>query len=250
MNDNMMESKCIDERTLRLINQAQKGDSEAQNEMVRENIGLVWSIVKRFKGRDVETDDLFQIGCIGLIKAIKKFDQGFEVRFSTYAVPMIMGEIKRFLRDDGAVKVSRALKELGQKARILQEAIEKESGQVPAVNELAEKLNVEPEELVQALEAGYQPESLYRTIGDNESNPIYLIDRLKSDEELKESVILERLALSNALQHLDSRSREIIFLRYFKEETQQSVADKMGISQVQVSRLEKRIMEELRNMFV
>jgi len=249
VNDNRTESKAIEERTLILIEQAQKGDSEAQNKLVQENLGLVWSVLKRFKARDVETEDLFQIGCIGLVKAIKKFDPGFEVCFSTYAVPMIMGEIKRFLRDDGSIKVSRALKELGQKARSLQEAMEKESGQCPTIHELAEKLEVEPEELVQALESGYQPESLYKTIGDNDQHPVYLIDILQSEENLKESVILERLTLSKALQNLDQRSRELVFLRYFKEETQQMVAEKLGISQVQVSRLEKKIMEELRNSF-
>lgn len=246
MNDRI-EAKTIDQRTLDLIRKAQQGDSEAQNTLVQENLGLVWSVLKRFRQRDVETEDLFQIGSIGLVKAIKKFDPGFEVCFSTYAVPMIMGEIKRFLRDDGSIKVSRALKELGQKARMMQEAMEKETGQCPTLHELAERMEVEPEELVQALESGYQPESLYKTIGDNEQHPVYLIDVLQSEENLKESVILDRLSLSRALQNLDPRSRELIFLRYFKEQTQQMVAEKLGISQVQVSRLEKRIMEELRN---
>jgi RNA polymerase sporulation-specific sigma factor len=249
VNKNRSESRTIKERTLLLLQQAQRGDMAAQNTLVQENLGLVWSIIKRFKARDVEKEDLFQIGCIGLVKAIKKFDPGFEVCFSTYAVPMITGEIKRFLRDDGTIKVSRALKELGQKARALQEAIEKESGQSPSINEMADRLDVEPEELIQALESGYQPESLYKTIGDNEHNPIYLIDILHSEDNMKESVILERLALSKALQKLDERSRKLIFLRYFKEETQQMVALKLGISQVQVSRLEKKIMEELRNNF-
>lgn len=250
MNDNVVETNGIDQRTLMLVEKAQKGDSEAQNILVQENIGLVWSIVRRFKGRNAETEDLFQVGCIGLVKSIKKFDPDFQVRFSTYAVPMIMGEIKRYLRDDGLIKVSRSLKELGQKAYILKEAIEKESGRNPTVGELAQKLDVEPEELAQALEAGYQTESLYRTVGDNDQNPVYLIDRLQTEGEGKESDIIERLSLSNALKNLDRRSKEIIFLRYFKEETQQKVAEKMGISQVQVSRLEKKIMEELRNRFL
>jgi RNA polymerase sporulation-specific sigma factor len=129
--DNIVETNGIDQRTLMLVEKAQKGDTEAQNILVQENIGLVWSIVKRFKGRDAETEDLFQVGCIGLVKSINKFDPGFQVRFSTYAVPMIMGEIKRYLRDDGLIKVSRSLKELGQKAYILKESIEKESGRNP-----------------------------------------------------------------------------------------------------------------------
>jgi len=248
--DKFSESKNLDNRTLNLILKAQKGDQEAQNILVQENIGLVWSLVKRFKGRDAETEDIFQVGCIGLIKAIKKFDPDFDVRFSTYAVPMIMGEIKRFFRDDGAIKVSRAMKELSQKANAMKEQIEKTSGRTPTIHELAEKLNVEPEELIQAIESGYQPESLYKTIGESE-NPMYLIDRLMiEDEDSKEAAILERLSLSKALQNLDDRSRQIIFLRYFKEETQQIVAEKMGISQVQVSRLEKKIMEELRSRFL
>lgn len=250
MKDNIVETNGIDQRTLMLVEKAQKGDTEAQNILVQENIGLVWSIVKRFKGRDAETEDLFQVGCIGLVKSINKFDPGFQVRFSTYAVPMIMGEIKRYLRDDGLIKVSRSLKELGQKAYILKESIEKESGRNPTVGELAEKLGVEPEELTQALEAGYQTESLYKTIGDNEQNPVYLIDRLQTEDGVNESGIIDRLSLNKALQKLDRRSREIIFLRYFKEETQQMVAEKMGISQVQVSRLEKKIMDELRNCFL
>jgi len=248
--DKFSESKNLDNRTLNLILKAQKGDQEAQNILVQENIGLVWSLVKRFKGSDAETEDIFQVGCIGLIKAIKKFDPDFDVRFSTYAVPMIMGEIKRFFRDDGAIKVSRAMKELSQKANAMKEQIEKTSGRTPTIHELAEKLNVEPEELIQAIESGYQPESLYKTIGESE-NPMYLIDRLMiEDEDSKEAAILERLSLSKALQNLDDRSRQIIFLRYFKEETQQIVAEKMGISQVQVSRLEKKIMEELRSRFL
>lgn len=250
MKDKFSESKNLDNRTLNLILKAQKGDQEAQNILVQENIGLVWSLVKRFRGRDAETEDIFQVGCIGLIKAIKKFDPDFDVRFSTYAVPMIMGEIKRFFRDDGAIKVSRAMKELSQKANAMKEQIEKTSGRTPTIHELAEKLNVEPEELIQAIESGYQPESLYKTIGESE-NPMYLIDRLMiEDEDSKEAAILERLSLSKALQNLDDRSRQIIFLRYFKEETQQIVAEKMGISQVQVSRLEKKIMEELRSRFL
>ncbi len=165
MKDKNTEAKNLDERTLELIIRAQKGDKEAQNILVEENIGLVWSLVKRFKGRDVETEDIFQVGCIGLIKAIKKFDPGFDVKFSTYAVPMILGEIKRFFRDDGAIKVSRAMKELGQKANMVKEQIEKTSGKTPTIHELAEKLNVEPEELVQAIEAGYQPNPFTERLG-------------------------------------------------------------------------------------
>lgn len=250
MNDKISGSRNMDSRTLEMILRAQKGDQEAQNTLVEENIGLVWSLVKRFKCRDAETEDIFQVGCIGLIKAIKKFDPQFEVKFSTYAVPMIVGEIKRYFRDDGAIKVSRALKELGQKANAVKEQIEKNTGRTPTIHELAEKLNVEPEELVQAIEANYQPESLYKTIGESD-NPMYLIDRLRlDDEDSRESAILERLSLTKALQNLDERSKQIIFLRYFREETQQMVAEKMGISQVQVSRLEKKIMEELRSRFL
>ncbi len=250
MKDRIYDNEDFIDRTLNLILQSQKGDKEAQDTLVKENIGLVWSIVKRFKGRNTEAEDIFQIGCIGLVKAIKKFDPGFEVRFSTYAVPMIMGEIKRFFRDDGAIKVSRALKELGQKACAVREHIKKTTGKSPSLQELADKLDVEPEQLVQALEAGYQPESLYRTIGDSE-NSMYLIDKLiVEDVRYKESAILDRLALKKAIENLDDRSRKIVYLRYFKEETQQNVAQMLGISQVQVSRLEKKIMKELRNMFI
>lgn len=249
MDEKGLENKTMEDETLELLKRAQKGDMAAHNILVQENLGLVWSILKRFKGRDVETEDLFQIGCIGLIKAIKKFDPAFKVCFSTYAVPMIMGEIRRFLRDDGSIKVSRALKELCHKARAMQEAIEKETGQCPTVSELAEKLNVEPEELVQSLEAGYQPESLYKTIVENDQTPIYLIDVLQSGSEPDEADVIERLWLIKALQSLDERSRELIIRRYFNEETQQMVAMKLGMTQVQVSRLEKKIMDKLRNSF-
>ena len=250
MDEIISEQENLYAKTLNLILQAQKGDKEAQNILVEENIGLVWSIVKRFKGRNTEVEDIFQIGCIGLVKAIKKFDPGFEVRFSTYAVPMIMGEIKRFFRDDGSIKVSRALKELGHKANAAREYLEKTTGKSPSIQELSDNLDVEPEQLVQALEAGYQPESLYKTIGDSE-NSMYLIDKLiVEDQSFKESAILDRLSLTKAIENLDDRSKQIVYLRYFKEETQQAVANMLGISQVQVSRLEKKIMEELRNMFL
>jgi len=229
-----------------LINKVKAGDKLAQSVLVEKNIGLVWSIVKRFQNRGYETDDLFQIGCIGLIKAINKFDSSFDVKFSTYAVPMIIGEIKRFIRDDGIIKVSRSLKEISNKARITKEIMGKELGREPSVNEMAVRLNISPEELVMALEAGNTPESLYSTVGDGDNSPILLIDRIDGECNSKELDLIDRIALRQVLETLKPREKQIIILRYFKEKTQVQIAKMLGISQVQVSRIEKKILEDIK----
>lgn len=236
----------FDENTNDLIERAKKGDKQAQSLLVERNIGLVWSIVKRFQNRGYEADDLFQIGSIGLIKAIKKFDTNFGVRFSTYAVPMIIGEIKRFIRDDGIIKVSRSLKEVSNKARVIKEIMSKELGREPSINEMALRLNIPSEELVMALEAGSTPESLYNTISEGENNPVLLIDRINYEESTKEIDLIDKIALKQILESLKPRERQIIFLRYFKEKTQIQIANMLGISQVQVSRIEKKILEDIR----
>lgn len=232
--------------TPELITSAKAGDKEAQSKLVENNLGLVWSIVRRFQNRGYDVDDLFQIGCIGLIKAINKFDPSFDVRLSTYAVPMIIGEIKRFIRDDGIIKVSRSLKELSNKARITKEVMSKELGREPSVNEMAVQLNISPEELVMALEAGYSPESLYSTVGEGDSSSMLLIDRI-NDDDANEIDLIDKIALRQVLDTLKPREKQIIVLRYFKEKTQVQIAKMLGISQVQVSRIEKRILEEIRN---
>lgn len=232
--------------TLDLIKKAKTGDKQAQSVLVEKNIGLVWSIVRRFQNRGYETEDLFQIGCIGLIKAISKFDASFDVKLSTYAVPMIIGEIKRYMRDDGIIKVSRSLKELSNKARITKDIMCKELGREPTINEMANHLNISPEELVMALEAGYSPESLYNTVGEGDNSPIMLIDRINDECSISETDLIDKIALKQILDTLKPREKQIIILRYFKEKTQVQIAKLLGISQVQVSRIEKKILEEIR----
>lgn len=232
--------------TLELIKKAKSGDRYVQSILVEKNIGLVWSIVRRFQNRGYESEDIFQIGCIGLIKAINKFDDSFNVKFSTYAVPMIIGEIKRFLRDDGMIKVSRSLKELANKTRITKEIMTKEFGREPSINEVSERLNIPKEEIVMALEASYNPESLYSTIGDGENSSMLLIDRIDNERNDNEVDLVDRIDLRNVLETLKPREKQIIILRYYKEKTQSQIAKMLGISQVQVSRIEKKILEDIR----
>lgn len=233
------------EHTLALIKMAHEGDKAARDTLIEENMGLVWSIVKRFQNRGVEMEDLFQIGSIGLIKAVDKFDLSYEVQFSTYAVPMIAGEIKRFLRDDGILKVSRSLKEIAVKAYNSRESLEKKYGREPTTSEIAEELGIPVEELMLAMEANTQVESLQQVIYQGDGNDISLMDKLEEKENQSEKVV-DRLFLEEILGNLDGKERELIFKRYFLEKTQAAIADEMGVSQVQVSRMEKRILKGLR----
>lgn len=235
------------DHTIALIRQAHDGDKKAREQLVEENVGLVWCIVKRFCGRGTEAEDLFQIGSIGLIKAIDKFDLSYDVKFSTYAVPMISGEIKRFLRDDGMIKVSRSLKELSYKIFQVRENLITQYGREPTLEELSEKLQVEKEELVQAMEAGSEVESIYKPIHQGEGSEIQLMDKLEEKEHQEEN-ILNRMLLKQLLETLDKEERRLIYLRYFQNQTQAAVGEQLGISQVQVSRLEKRIIENLRRL--
>ncbi len=237
------------DHTIALIKKSHDGDKEAREQLVEENVGLVWCVVKRFYGRGTEAEDLFQIGSIGLLKAIDKFDLSYEVKFSTYAVPMISGEIKRFLRDDGMIKVSRSLKELSYKIFQTREILSGTLGREPTLEELAEKLGVEKEEIVQAIEAGGEVESLYKPIHQKEGSEIRLLDKLE-EKERKEEKVLDRMLLGQLLETLDKEERQLIYLRYFAEKTQSAVGKQMGISQVQVSRMEKKIIENLRKMSV
>ncbi|EGD49717.1 RNA polymerase, sigma 28 subunit, SigF [Ruminiclostridium papyrosolvens DSM 2782] len=239
-----------DDAVLTLIIKAKAGDKQAQSVLVERNVGLVWSIVKRFQNRGYEVDDLFQIGSIGLIKAINKFDTSYDVKFSTYAVPMIIGEIKRFIRDDGIIKVSRSLKEISSKARITKEIMSKELGREPTINEIAQRMNISPEELVMAIEAGCTPESLYSTIGDGDNSPILLIDRIDAADNNCEVDLIDKIAIRQILDTLDTRERQIIILRYFKEKTQVQIAKLLGISQVQVSRIEKKILRDIKSKMI
>lgn len=235
------------DHTIALIKKSHDGDKKAREQLVKENVGLVWCVAKRFYGRGTDAEDLFQIGSIGLLKAIDKFDLSYEVKFSTYAVPMISGEIKRFLRDDGMIKVSRSLKELSYKTFQAREQLSAKWGREPTLEEIAEYLGVEKEEIVQAMEAGGEVESLYKPIHQKEGSEIRLLDKLE-EKEKKEEKILDHIVLAQMLESLNKEERKLIYLRYFAEKTQSDVGRQMGISQVQVSRMEKKIIENLRRI--
>ena len=230
---------------LALIGRAHQGDKRAREILTENNMGLVHSIARRFQNRGVEMEDLIQIGCIGLLKAIDKFDTSYDVRFSTYAVPMITGEIKRFLRDDGMVKVSRSLKETAAKAYTVREELFLKEGKEPRMEEIARELGITREELVLAMDSQGQVESLQKTIYQSDGNEISLEDKLPLEENQREMVV-NRMFLERALGTLDRKERELIYLRFFQDRTQSSIAQQMGMSQVQVSRMEKKILNRLR----
>ena len=234
------------EHTLALIARAHQGDKEARDTIFEENIGLIWSIVKRFQNRGVELEDLFQIGSIGLLKAVDKFDLSYDVKFSTYAVPMISGEIKRFLRDDGMIKVSRSLKEVCYKAYLAREKLEKELGRDPQIAEMAGEIGIPQEELMMALDSNVEIESLQKTIYQGEGNDIRLIDKLEEKKNRQEES-LNRILLEEILGQLTVSERRLIYMRYFQERTQTEIARELGVSQVQVSRMEKKIRKRLRD---
>lgn len=235
------------EESLKLLKLAKEGNQKAKEDLVSLNLGLVWSIVKRFNNRGYELEDLFQIGSIGLLKAIEKFDFSYNVRFSTYAVPMIMGEIRRYIRDDQPIKVSRSLKELSVKAQKAKELLENRLGREPTVKELASKVGVSPEELVLAMESSQSMVSLNDVAYQDDGSPIFHIDQIKKDEN-RENQWFDRIVLKEALSKLDRQERQIIILRYFKDKTQMEVAKIMNLSQVQVSRLEKKILSKIKEL--
>lgn len=233
------------DKTLELLKLAKDGDKDAKEQLVTQNLGLVWAVVRRFSGRGYELEDLYQIGCIGLMKCIDKFDLSYDVKFSTYAVPMISGEIKRFLRDDGMIKVSRTLKETAYKVKRTREEIVNRTGTEPRLQELAQILEIEEEEIVASLEANAEVESIHKTIYQQDGNPIYLIDKVTSPKN-ENDTILNQIMVEDMLKQLDDKERKIIYLRYYENKTQTEIANRIGISQVQVSRMEKRILNELR----
>ena len=234
------------EETMKLIMEAQDGSMDAKERLVEHNLGLIRSVLRGFMNRGYEADDLFQIGSMGLLKAIDKFDHSFGVRFSTYAVPMIVGEIKRFLRDDGLIKVSRSLKQTAAQAKGIEESLFKEFGREPTIDEIAEKMEMDKEDIVMALEASYQPEYLHSIIHQSDGAPLYLIDKISNEPEETRDIV-DSIILKDMLSSLKPRDRQVIILRYFKDQTQTEVAKQLGISQVQVSRIEKKIIEEMRN---
>lgn len=235
------------EETLRLIELVQNGDNEAKEILIESNLGLVRSIVTKFLNIGYERDDLFQLGSIGLIKAIYKFDPTFNVKFSTYAVPMILGEIKRYLRDDGMIKVSRSLKQIAIKAKTQTEILTKILGREPTIEELAKRIGVEKEDLVMALESNFSVEYLHGVIHEEEGSPICLIDKISLKGESEEEKVIDNLLLKEVLGKLDKRERQIIMLRYFEDKTQSEIGDILNISQVQVSRIEKKVLLKLKS---
>jgi RNA polymerase sporulation-specific sigma factor len=239
--DNRKKGK--DDSVRDLLYRSQHGDEAARCEIVSNNTRLVWSVVQRFSNRGIEQEDLFQIGCIGLLKSVDKFDLSYDVRFSTYAVPMIIGEIQRFLRDNGTLKISRSIKEMSMKIKKVKESFMQEQQRNPTIQEIAQTLQVEKEEVILALDAMRQPTSIYETVFENEGDPITLLDQIQEPNQGK---WFEQFTLHEAISELRDRERLIVYLRYFRDQTQIEVAQRLGISQVQVSRLEKKILKQLK----
>lgn len=234
------------DKTLELLKLAKDGDQDAKEQLIEENLGLVWAVARRYMGRGYELEDLYQIGCIGLMKCIDKFDLSYNVKLSTYAVPMISGEIKRFLRDDGMIKVSRSLKETAFKVNHTRQEIMNQTGKEPRLEELSQILSLDVEEIVASLEACVEVESLHKVIYRNDGNAIYLADKIANERDENEDS-LNHIMLEKMMMQLTDKEQELIRLRYFENQTQSQIASRIGISQVQVSRLEKKILIKMRD---
>ena len=230
-----------------LLVKIKQGDEDARQKFVKGNLRLVLSVIQKFNNRGENVDDLFQIGCVGLIKAIDNFDLSQNVQFSTYAVPMILGEIKRYLRDDGMVKVSRSLKQLAIKVKMQGEMLSKKLGRDPTIEELAESIGVEKEDVVMAIESNFSVEYLQGVIHEEEGSPICLIDKISQKGEAEEDKVVDNILLKEVLGKLDKRERQIIMLRYFEDKTQSEIGELLNISQVQVSRIEKKVLHKLKS---
>ena len=226
------------------ILKAQSGNKEIMTKLVTENSNLIWSIVTRFKDRGYEIEDLYQIGCIGFIKSIKRFDTNYEVKLSTYAVPYILGEIKRFIRDDGPVKVSRSIKELSYKIKLIQNEYITKKGRDIQIEELAKLLKVSKEDIVIAMDSNNTVESIDRKV--NDSDDLTIMDKLKSNVD-QEKDIVNKITIKTLIEGLDEKSKKIIMLRYYRGKTQSQVAELLGVTQVQVSRLEKKILSSMKH---
>lgn len=228
-----------------LVEKAKQGDKDAKAILVEENSPLIKSVIKRFKDKGIEYDDLYQLGCVGFLKAIKNFNSSFGVKFSTYVVPMVIGEIKRFLRDDGAIKVSRALKSLNLQINKFVDEYTKDNQTAPKIEEIANFLKVEEQDVIMAMESSKMPVSLYLPIEEDSEN-LSIIDRLETEED-SNAKMLDNIALRDLIKKLDYRDRKIILLRYYFDKTQSEIAKELNISQVQVSRLENKILDNLKN---
>ena len=236
------------DHTIALIRQSHDGDEKAREQLVEENIGLIWCIVKRFYGRGAEPEDLFQIGSIGLLKAIDKFDVSLNVQFSTYAVPMIIGEIRRYLRDNNPIRVSRSVRDLAYRALQAKEKIIKEKQNEPTVEEIAKELGVTKEEVVMSLDAIQDPVSLQEPVYNEGSESIYIMDQVK-DSKNTDELWAENITVAEAMKKLNKREKTIISKRFFDGRTQMEVAEEIGISQAQVSRIEKSAIERIKKMY-
>lgn len=235
------------EHTMELLLRAKNGDKDAGEQLVEENLGLVGSVVRRFENRGYDREDLFQIGAIGLMKAIEKFDFSYEVRFSTYAVPLVMGEIRRFLRDDGMMKVSRSIKESGWRVKKSREKLEQQLGRSVTIQELSDDTGLSTEEIALALDASEEVTSIYQTVYQSDGSELYLVDKV-ADDEPQEEQLLNRVVVEQLIENLEPKEQQLITLRYFDGKTQNSVADTMGMTQVQVSRMEKKVLHKMRLM--
>lgn len=234
---------------LELFELARQGDEGAKEKIVSDNTGLIWSIARRFMGRGYDLEEIYQIGCIGLLKAIDRFDTAYEVKFSTYAVPLITGEIKRFLRDNGMIKVSRILKQNGYRISQAREKLSYQLGRDATISELAEETELSEEEILTAIEANREIESIYQPAFGSDDSDVYLVDKLSNDE-LNQRITdesMNRVMLEQAFVTLNDRERSLIRMRYFEDKTQNEVAATLGISQVQVSRMEKKLLLTMRN---
>lgn len=230
---------------LQLVSQAQQGDQSAKSVLLEENSPLIKSVIKRFRDKGVEYDDLYQIGCMGFLKAIKNFNAEFGVKFSTYVVPMVIGEIKRFMRDDGSIKVSRALKTLNLQINKFVDSFVKDNQRSPSIEEIAKHFQTDEQEIVLAMDSAKMPLSLYTPIEDG-AESLSLIDRIESQDDLNGNM-LESIALKELIKNLEERDKKIIMLRYYFDKTQSEIAKELKISQVQVSRLENKILENLKS---
>ena len=235
-----------DEEKKELFERIQKGDKNAREQFIKGNLRLVLSIIQRFSSSGENIDDLFQIGCIGLMKAIDHFDVTLNVKFSTYAVPMIIGEIRRYLRDNNSIRVSRSIRDTAYKAIYTKELMMKDNDKEPTVEEIAAKLELAPEDIVFALDAIQSPVSLYEPVYAESGDTLYIMDQI-SDKKNKEDNWIEEISLKAAIDHLSDREHKIINMRYFEGKTQMEVAEEINISQAQVSRLEKKALRSMKN---
>lgn len=231
------------EETLELIKKAQSGDESAKETLVNENSPLIKSVIRWFKGKGIENDDLYQLGCMGFLKAINNFDCSFNVKFSTYVVPMVVGEIKRFMRDDGAVKVSRAIKGLNLKINKFVDEFFIDNSRKPTIFEIAEHFKIDEQDVVMAMDSAKMPVSLYTPFEDGDEDGLTIIDRFDGQEN---EDFVDKFALKDIINKLEERDKKIILMRYFYDKTQSEIAKRLGVSQVQVSRLENKILENLR----